>query len=240
MWTRTRIKGLLLMLVVSAACRATGPQPPETITGDDSDVTIVPITHATLQVRHGSDVVDIDPVSGVDYSSLPPATIVLVTDIHEDHFDARGIGAVVGPNAEVVAPAVIPSPPRTVLMTNGDKKDVRGVPIEAVPMYNVHGETYHTKGRGNGYIVTVGRKRLYIAGDTACTPEMRAFTHIDVAFVPMNLPFTMSPAEAADCVKAFKPAIVFPYHYSGSNPQEFVTATQGSGIEVRLRNWYRR
>jgi L-ascorbate metabolism protein UlaG (beta-lactamase superfamily) len=125
-------------------------------------------------------------------------------------------------------------------MANGDKKDVRGVQIEAVPMYNVHGETYHAKGRGNGYIVTIAGKRLYIAGDTACTAEMRALQRIDVAFIPMNLPYTMSPAEAAGCVKSFRPGIVFPYHYSGSNPQEFVSAMQGSGIDVRLRNWYRR
>jgi L-ascorbate metabolism protein UlaG (beta-lactamase superfamily) len=226
--------------MLGAACRAAGPQPPETIPADEGDVTIVPITHATLQVRHGSDVIDIDPVSGVDYSSLPLATIVLVTDIHDDHFDARGIGAVLGPNAQVIAPAAISSPPRTVPMANGDKTTIGGVSIEAVPMYNMRGETYHTKGRGNGYVITIGGKRFYIAGDTACTPEMRALEHIDVAFIPMNLPYTMSPAEAAECVKSFKPAIVFPYHYSGSNPQEFVSAMQGSGIEIRLRDWYRR
>jgi L-ascorbate metabolism protein UlaG (beta-lactamase superfamily) len=238
-WTAIRTLGMLL-LILGAACRATGPRPAETIPADDTDVTIVPITHATLQVRHGGDVIDVDPVSGVDYGSLPPATIVLVTDIHDDHFDTRGIGAVMGPHAQVIGPAVIPSPPRTVLMANGDKKKVGAVSIEAVPMYNVGGVTYHIKGRGNGYVIGIGGKRLYIAGDTACTPEMRALAHIDVAFIPMNLPYTMSPADAADCVKSFKPAIVFPYHYSGSSPQEFVDATAGSGVEVRLRNWYGR
>jgi L-ascorbate metabolism protein UlaG (beta-lactamase superfamily) len=107
-------------------------------------------------------------------------------------------------------------------------------------MYNANGASYHTKGRGNGYIITIGGKRLYVAGDTSCTPEMRALERIDVAFVPMNLPFTMSPAEAAGCVKAFKPRVVFPYHYSGSDPQEFASAMRDSGIEVRVRNWYRR
>jgi len=239
MWSSLRPLGLLF-LIVSAACRAAGPLPPETIPAEDGDITVVPITHATLQLRHGDDVIDIDPVSGADYSSLPPATIVLVTDIHDDHFDARGIGAVAHPNTAVVGPAVVPSPPRTVVMANGDKKSVGAVSLEAVPMYNTGGGTFHTKGRGNGYIITIGGKRVYLAGDTACTPEMKALTRIDVAFVPMNLPYTMSPTDAADCVKAFRPTIVFPYHYSGSDPQEFVGALQGNGIEVRLRDWYRR
>jgi len=154
-----RIFGILL-LIICAACRATGPLPPEVIPADDGDVTIVPITHATLQVRHGTDVIAIDPVAGVDYSSLPPATIILVTDIHDDHFDARGIGAAAAANAEIVGPAVIPSPPRTLLIANGEKKSVGGVSLEAVPMYNVGGGTYHTKGRGNGYIITAGNRRI--------------------------------------------------------------------------------
>jgi L-ascorbate metabolism protein UlaG (beta-lactamase superfamily) len=230
----------VLFLTLFTGCRAAGPQPPESIPADDGDITIVPINHATLQLRYGTDAIDIDPVSGVDYSALPPATIVLVTDIHDDHYDARGIGAASGPRVQVVGPAVIPSPPRTVLIANGEKRSVGAISIQAVPMYNVHGETYHLKGRGNGYVVTAGNRRIYIAGDTACTSEMRTLERIDVAFVPMNLPYTMSPAEAADCVKAFRPSIVYPYHYSGSNPQEFVSAMKGSGIDVRLRNWYRR
>ena len=123
-------------------------------------------------------------------------------------------------------------------MTNGQTADVKGVRIEAVPMYNTHGETFHTKGRGNGYIVTIGGKRIYVAGDTACTDEMRALTRIDVAFLPMNVPWTMPPSEAADCARAFRPAIVYPYHFSGSNPDEFKQALQGTSIDVRLLDWY--
>jgi len=126
------------------------------------------------------------------------------------------------------------------VMANGDKKTVAGVAIEAVPMYNLPGPSanYHTKGRGNGYILTLGGKRVYIAGDTACTPEMKALTNIDVAFIPMNLPYTMTPAEAADCAKAFKPKIAIPYHYQGQKPEEFQAALAGTGIEVRLLTWY--
>jgi len=109
-------------------------------------------------------------------------------------------------------------------------------------MYNLQrgfqGELFHTKGRGNGYVVTLGGKRIYVAGDTECTPEMKALRNIDVAFLPMNLPYTMTPAEAADCAKAFKPKIVYPYHYRGQDPKAFAAALKGSGIEVRLRDWY--
>lgn len=131
-------------------------------------------------------------------------------------------------------------------MANGDVKTVEGVSIEAVPMYNIQrgpspGQLYHDKGRGNGYIVTLGGKRIYIAGDTECTPEMKALKNIDVAFLPMNLPYTMPPSEAAECVKAFEPGIVYPYHYRGQNLDEFAAALKGtSGVDVRIRDWYAR
>jgi L-ascorbate metabolism protein UlaG (beta-lactamase superfamily) len=110
-------------------------------------------------------------------------------------------------------------------------------------MYNLQrgpaaGQLFHTRGRGNGYVVLLGGKRLYFAGDTECVPEIRALKNIDVAFMPMNLPYTMPPSEAADCVKAFKPAIVYPYHFQGQKPEEFEAALKGSGIEVRILNWY--
>ena len=122
-------------------------------------------------------------------------------------------------------------------------QQVAGISIEAVPMYNLQrgpaaGQLFHTKGRGNGYIVTLGGKRVYFAGDTECTAEMKALKDIDVAFIPMNLPYTMPPSEAAACVKAFKPKIAIPYHYQGQKPEEFQAALKGSGIEVRLLNWY--
>jgi L-ascorbate metabolism protein UlaG (beta-lactamase superfamily) len=97
---------------------------------------------------------------------------------------------------------------------------------------------FHDKGRGNGYLLAYGGKRIYIAGDTEGVPEMKALKNIDVAFIPMNLPYTMPPEEAADAVRAFKPAIVYPYHYRGSDLSKFEAALKGSGVEVRLRNWY--
>jgi L-ascorbate metabolism protein UlaG (beta-lactamase superfamily) len=129
------------------------------------------------------------------------------------------------------------------VLRNGETTTWDGWTIEAIPMYNLKrgpapGKFYHDKGRGNGYVLTYGRKRFYIAGDTEGTPEMRALKNIDVAFVPMNLPYTMSPEEAADAVRAFHPTVVYPYHYRGSDLTPFGRALAGSGIEVRIRNWY--
>jgi L-ascorbate metabolism protein UlaG (beta-lactamase superfamily) len=121
---------------------------------------------------------------------------------------------------------------------------VAGIEVEGVPMYNLTrgpqpGTLFHDKGRGNGYVLTLGDKRLYISGDTECIPEMKALRSIDVAFVSMNLPYTMPPGEAAECAKAFRPKVVYPYHFRGQNPQEFADALQGTpGVEVRIRTWY--
>ena len=132
--------------------------------------------------------------------------------------------------------------PGSTVIANGQTKSLGAFGVEAIPMYNLkpaaNGTIYHPKGRGNGYILTYGGKRFYFSGDTEGTPEMRALKNIDVAFVCMNLPFTMTPEAAADAVKAFHPAVVYPYHYRGSDTQAFAKALEGTGIDVRLRDWY--
>jgi L-ascorbate metabolism protein UlaG (beta-lactamase superfamily) len=130
------------------------------------------------------------------------------------------------------------------VIKNGQSKDLMGINVEAIPMYNLTrgpqpGSVFHDKGRGNGYVLTLGDKRVYISGDTECTPEMKALKNIDVAFVCMNVPYTMTTTEAAACVKAFQPKIVYPYHFRGSNLDEFKTAmADQKNVEVRVRNWY--
>ena len=128
------------------------------------------------------------------------------------------------------------------VMANGQTRTVAGVAIQAVPMYNLKNtfgdEPFHTKGRGNGYVVTLGGKRLYFAGDTECVPEIKALKNIDVAFLPMNVPFTMPPSEAADCAKAFNPKMVVPYHFQGQPTSDIEAAMKSSGIEFRMLNWY--
>jgi len=217
----------------------------DTIPAAGGNITITPLAHATLQIAHGSHVIDVDPVAQANFGSLAAPTMILVTDIHGDHFDPATLAKLKTPSTKVVAPSAAAAKlDGAIVIANGERKDVDGVSIEAVPMYNLQrgpsaGQVFHEKGRGNGYILTLGGKRIYIAGDTECTPEMKAVKNIDVAFIPMNLPYTMTPAEAADCVKAFKPAIVYPYHYRGQNLEEFAAALKDTpGVDVRIRDWY--
>jgi L-ascorbate metabolism protein UlaG (beta-lactamase superfamily) len=238
-------------LMWAAACAFAGAASmhamaqPETIQGSGGPITIQPITHAALQVKYGNQVITVDPTAmGGDYNTLPKADVILITDIHGDHLDPATITKASKAGTTVIIPGAAAAQIKGgTVIANGESKTVNGIEIEAVPMYNLvrgpsAGQLFHTKGRGNGYVVTVGGKRLYFAGDTECIPEMRALRNIDVAFVPMNLPYTMPPSEAAECVKAFKPKIVYPYHYMGSDLKQFADALKGSGVDVRIRDWY--
>jgi L-ascorbate metabolism protein UlaG (beta-lactamase superfamily) len=219
-----------------------------TIPATGGNITVTPLQHASVQVEFGGRVIQVDPAQG-DLKAAKPADLVLVTDIHGDHLNPDGIATVRKAGAPVVMPAAVQkqvgdkvAAPVEVL-ANGQSRTVAGVMIEAVAAYNLErgpsaGQFYHEKGRANGYVVTLGGKRVFFAGDTECVPEIRALKNIDVAFLPMNLPFTMPPAEAADCVKAFKPAVVFPYHFRGQKPEEFAEALKGSGVDVRILTWY--
>jgi len=206
---------------------------------------ITPVHHGSLMFQFSGKVVHVDPWSRGDYSSLPRADYILITDIHGDHMDKAIIDKLKKDKTKVVAPAAVA---KTILeaevISNGEKKSLGEFEVEAVPMYNIvrgpqPGALYHTPGRGNGYVLTIGGKRLYVSGDTEAVPEMKALKNIDIAFVCMNLPFTMTPEEAAGGVKAFRPKIVYPYHYRGSDTNAFAAALkEEKGIEVRLRNWY--
>ena len=219
-----------------------------TIPASGGDITITPLQHASVQVEHAGTIIQVDPAMG-DLAKARPADLVLVTDIHDDHFRLEGIAKVRKPGAPVVVPAAVKGqagdklPAPVEVLANGQTKTVAGVTVEAIPMYNLQrgpaaGQLFHTKGRGNGYVITIGGKRLYFAGDTECTPEMKALKNIDVAFLPMNLPYSMPPSEAADCAKAFQPKIVYPYHFQGQKVEDFQAALKGSGIDVRVLNWY--
>ena len=208
------------------------------------EVKITPIHHASLMIEAAGKVIQVDPVGQGNYEGLPKADLILITDIHGDHLDEGTIGHITKDGTEIIAPpAVARQAHVTKVLSNGETTDWNGWTVEAIPMYNIKrgpapGKLYHDKGRGNGYVLTYGGKRFYIAGDTEGTPEMRALKNIDVAFIPMNLPYTMPPEEAAEAVKAFHPKIVYPYHYRGSDLSVFQKALEGSGIEVRIRNWY--
>ena len=204
---------------------------------------LTPIQHASLMIQAGGKVLYVDPAQG-KYDGLPQADYILLTDIHGDHLAPAILNKLKKADTVIVAPkAVAAQVSGAKVLSNGEKTTVGPFAVEAVPMYNLTrgpsaGQLYHDKGRGNGYIVTYGGKRFYFSGDTEVTPEMKALKNIDVAFVCMNLPYTMTPQEAAEGVRAFHPAIVYPYHYMGSDLNAFAKALEGSGIEVRNRNWY--
>ena len=230
------------ILAAASGLRAAGS---DSISAQGGEIRITPILHGSVQLEFGDTVIYVDPWSQGDYAGAPPADLILVTDVHGDHLDTEMIDKLSQESTEVVvAAAVAEKLGSGTVMANGDSQTIAGVSIEAVPMYNLErgpeaGKLYHEKGRGNGYIVTLGGKRIYLAGDTACTPEMKALTDIDVAFVPMNLPYTMPPEEAAECVATFKPKIVYPYHYRGSDLQVFSAGLEDvPEVEVRLREWY--
>jgi L-ascorbate metabolism protein UlaG (beta-lactamase superfamily) len=207
-------------------------------------VKITPVYHASTLIEAGGKIIYLDPAKPAKFAELPKADLILITDIHGDHMDPGSIKEISRPETEILAaPAVVATVTSAKPIGNGETKTWQGWTIEAVAAYNLKrgpapGKLFHDKGRGNGYVLTYGGKRFYFSGDTEGIPEMRALKNIDVAFVCMNLPYTMPPEEAADAVKAFHPKIVIPYHYHGSDLAAFQKALEGTGIEVRVLDWY--
>jgi L-ascorbate metabolism protein UlaG (beta-lactamase superfamily) len=173
---------------------------------------------------------------------MPKADLILVTHEHGDHLDPAAIGAIRKPDTVILlTEKCAPSASGGIVMKNGDARTVSGLKIEAVPAYNIEhkrpsGEPFHPRGQGNGYIITFGDKRVYVAGDSENTPEMKALKNIDVAFLPMNLPYTMTPEMVADAAKAFRPRILYPYHLGNTDTSQLVKLLAGEkDIEVRIR-----
>ncbi|MBO6606602.1 MBL fold metallo-hydrolase [Psychroserpens sp.] len=215
---------------------------------------IHPISHATMVLETGETKIFIDPTGGARaFSEFGSPDIVLITDVHGDHFNLNTLSSLNLSKATVIAPkAVADKYPddleigTKVILNNGDAIDLKGYTFKAVPMYNLREEAlkFHTKGRGNGYILTINEERIYISGDTEDIPEMRALKDIDKAFVCMNLPWTMTVEHAADAVLEFKPKEVFPYHYRGkagmSDTKAFksLVHAENPDIKVTQLNWY--
>lgn len=212
-----------------------------------------PITHATAVFTMDDVVIYNDPTGGAEaFTGHPDANIVLVSDIHGDHLSTTTLAAVVKPGTTLVVPQAVKDllpedlANRARVLANGEAMSILGIQITAVPMYNIPEsvDSRHSKGRGNGYILEKNAYRVYIAGDTSGTPEMRNLRNINIAFVPMNLPFTMGVDEAADAVLEFKPRRVYPYHYRGqdglADVNEFNRLVNAGdpNIEVMLLEWY--
>lgn len=207
------------------------------------DLKITFIGHGTLLFNLEGKVIHVDPFSYVaDYNILPKADLILLTHEHMDHLDLKALNLVRTEKTVVVLTETCSKQvQRGMVMMNGDVKIVEGFKIEAVPAYNIihkqdNGQPFHPKGIGNGYIITFGDKRVYIAGDTENIPEMKGLNNIDIAFLPMNLPYTMTPEMVADAAKAFKPKILYPYHFGETDTSKVVSLLKGtSEIEVRIR-----
>jgi L-ascorbate metabolism protein UlaG (beta-lactamase superfamily) len=209
----------------------------------DGDLIMTMIGHGTLMFTFRDMVIHIDPVGReADYSKLPKADLILVTHEHGDHLDKEVIQRIRKSSTTILLnPVSADRIEGGIAMKNGDKEEVDGIKIVAVPAYNIknkrsNGSPFHPKGQGNGYILTLADKKIYIAGDTENTPEMKALSDIDVAFLPMNLPYTMTPEMVADAAKAFRPKILYPYHFGRTDPQELVKLlADEKDIEVRVR-----
>ncbi len=213
-------------------------------------ITITAIRHATFVLQHADTTIYVDPVGGAaPFASLPRPDIILITDIHGDHTSPETVRAVRKSDTIIVCPQAVAERlgdiPNIRVLQNHDETTIGDVRIRAIPMYNITPSRmrFHPKGRGNGYVLELGGKRIYVSGDTEDIEEMRQLKGIDIAFVCMNLPFTMTVEQAADAVLAFKPKIVYPYHYRGrggfSDVEKFkqIVAREPS-IDVRLLDWY--
>src|SRR5215472_8954250 len=243
------MKSILSVLACAALLTlAAGVQaqmrPAQTFDTSAGAVKITPVYHASLEIEAGGKVIIVDPAKPANFSGLPQADLILITDIHGDHLDPNLIKAESKDGTQIIAPGAVAKTVTTAkVIGNGEKTTWGAWTIEAVPMYNLTrgpeaGKLFHDKGRGNGYVLTYGGKRFYFSGDTEGIPEMRALKNIDVAFVCMNLPYTMTAEEAADAVKAFHPKVAIPYHYKGQDTAVFKKALDGTGIDVRLLDWY--
>lgn len=201
------------------------------------DLKITFIGHGTLMLTYAGKVIHVDPVSMyANYATLPKADLILVTHEHGDHLDRTAIQAVSKADTEIInstsAASILVN---GTVMKNGETRTAAGIKIEAVPAYNLE-KPFHPKGSGNGYVLTLGDKRVYIAGDTENVPEIKALKTIDVAFLPMNLPFTMTPEQVADVAKAMMPKVLYPYHFGQTNAGKVVELLKDvTAVEVRIR-----
>jgi L-ascorbate metabolism protein UlaG (beta-lactamase superfamily) len=241
----------MILSLVSATTIAAGAllaAQADTIPATGGDIQITAQMRMSAIVEHAGTVIYVDPTSRSDYAQAKPGDLILITDIHADNYDPAVIAKLRKPGAPVVMPPAVAKlagdkiPAPTNVVSNGETVKVGAITVETVPMYSLvrgpkPGELYQPKGRGNGYIVSVGGKRIYFAGKTECTPEMKALKDIEVAFVPLQMPETMPPFEAGECVKAFQPKTVYAYHYEGHKNDEafFRAVLKPTPIAVKVR-----
>jgi L-ascorbate metabolism protein UlaG (beta-lactamase superfamily) len=241
-----RIFLTVLTLFIAVAATAQDQLPTDTIKTAKADFRITFLGHASLLFTFKGKHIYVDPVGfWADYTKLPKADVILVSHNETDHLDTKAISTLQTSDTVVVlSQSCENAVAGGVEMYNGDVQTIKGIKVEAVPAYSIvhkrgFGEPYHRRGEGNGYVLAFDDKRVYVASDTELTPEMKSLKNIDVAFLPLNLPYNMTPKMAADAVKAFKPKIVYPYQYERQDPQNLVDLLQNTkGVQVRIRNMY--
>ena len=236
---------LVLLLLCADATTVTAAEGPPTdrIATSAGPLDLTFLGHGTLMLTFKDTVLHVDPYGKVaDYAALPRADLVLLTHDHADHLDQAALALVRTPVTDIVLPPVCADRVQGgLILKNGETRTVRGITVTAVPAYNLvhrrdNGQPFHPRGAGNGYLLDFGDTRLYVAGDTENTPEMAALKDVDIAFLPMNLPYTMTPEMVADAARAFRPRILYPYHYGDTDPQRLVELLRDQpDIEVRIR-----
>jgi L-ascorbate metabolism protein UlaG (beta-lactamase superfamily) len=234
---------MIPFLVFAASVSAVEQFPSDVVKTSSGDLKITFVGHASLIFSFNNKIFHVDPFSSLaDYATLPKADVILITHQHPDHLDPTAINKIRTKETTVVLTGTVAGQlPGGMVMKNGDVKIIEGVTIEAVPAYNiVHksdtGELFHPKGVGNGYVMAFGDKRVYVAGDTENIPEMAGLKNIDIAFLPMNLPYTMTPEMTAAGAKMVQPKILYPYHYGTTDTALLMKLLQDQkGIDVRIR-----
>ncbi len=234
---------ILLILFCAAPVIAEDSFEKDVIKTTGGDLIVTFIGHGTLMLEYGGQTVHIDPFSRLaDYSKLPDADIIFLTHHHGDHLDLKALQQIRTENTVVVLTEKCAEKVENgIIMKNGDTRTVEGIGVRAIPAYNLvhrreNGQSFHIRGEGNGYVLTFVDKNVYIAGDTENTPEMKALKDIDYAFLPMNLPYTMTPEMVADAVQSFKPKVLYPYHYGETDTSKIVALLKDiAGVEVRIR-----
>ncbi len=236
---------LLILFVLCTANLAAAQNQFKTdiITTTSGDLKITFIGHGTLLFTFSEKIIHVDPYGRLaDYSTLPKADIILITHEHGDHFDLKVIKMLrTEKTSLVLTKSCTKNISGGIVLKNGDVQTVQGLKIEVVPAYNIvhkrdNEEPFHPQGIGNGYIITFGDKRVYVAGDTENIPEMKELGEIDIAFLPMNLPYTMTPEMVADAARMIKPQILYPYHYGNTDTSKLVELLKDDkDIEVRIR-----
>ncbi|HYQ58421.1 MAG TPA: MBL fold metallo-hydrolase [Draconibacterium sp.] len=237
-----KIVTLLVMLVFVVFAQAQEFEK-DVISTSEGDMEITFVGHGTLMMEFSGKVVHIDPVSMfADYTNMPKADLILITHDHPDHLDAKTLDLLKKEGTELVLPPSCNEKyAGTAVLKNGESGTYAGIKVDAVPAYNLKNEAapgnpFHPKGVGNGYVLTFGDKKVYVAGDTENIPEMARLKNIDVAFLPMNVPYTMTPEMVAKATQLFKPKVLYPYHFSGTNTDELAELLKTQTYtELRIR-----